>query len=100
MCYRKWAMVVAIVLGAVAGFVGFLPLFAGLRLTKQVTETSNLGHMGALLLSVFASFIILFASTIGCIFIARDLLLPFALAEVAALSVTAICFGVTRLIRK
>ena len=45
-------MAVAIVLGALAGAAGFAPLFAGLRMTRRVTDTSNLGHAGALLLGV------------------------------------------------
>ena len=38
-------MAVAIVLGALAGAAGFAPLFAGLRMTRRVTDTSNLGQM-------------------------------------------------------
>ena len=54
-------MAVAIVLGALAGAAGFAPLFAGLRMTRRVTDTSNL---------------------------------------VVALSVAAIGFGVSNLVRK
>ncbi len=96
----KQVMVAAIVLGALSGVLGFLPLFGGLRLARRVTETSNLGHMGLLLLSVLASFLILFVTLIVCVVTARDLVLPFALAEVLALIVVAIGFGVVKLVRK
>lgn len=96
----KRVMVGAIVLGALSGIAGFLPLIFGLRMTKRVTKTSNLGHMGILLLSVFASFLILFATVMACIVFARELVLSFALAEVLALSVAAIGFGVVKLVRK
>lgn len=96
----KQVMVVAIVLGALSGLAGFLPLLGGLRMTRRVTKTSNLGHMGILLLSVMASFLILFVTVIVCIVTARDLVLPFALAEVLALVVAAIVFGVVKLVRK
>lgn len=56
--------------------------------------------MGILLLSVMASFLILFVTVMICIVTARDLVLPFALAEVLALIVAAIVFGVVKLVRK
>ncbi|HIY82557.1 MAG TPA: hypothetical protein H9823_01720 [Candidatus Rubneribacter avistercoris] len=90
----------AIVLGALAGAAGFVPLFAGLRMTRRVTDTSNIGHAGALLLGVLLSFIVIFVSAIICIVAARDLVLPFVLAEVVALAAVAIGFGVVKLVRK
>ena len=88
-------MAVAIVLGALAGAAGFAPLFAGLRMTRRVTDTSNLGHAGALLLGVLLS-----VTAIACALLAREFVLPFVLAEVVALSVAAIGFGVSNLVRK
>ena len=93
-------MVAAVVLGIIAGVVSFLPLVLGLRATKHVTRTSNFGHMGILLLSLLVSIIILFGALIACILIARDLVFPFSLAEVLALVVAAIAFGVSRVLRK
>ena len=92
-------MAVAIVLGALAGAAGFAPLFAGLRMTRRVTDTSNLGHAGALLLGVL-SVAVLFVTAIACALLAREFVLPFVLAEVVALSVAAIGFGVSNLVRK
>lgn len=93
-------MAVAIVLGVLAGIVGFLPLFGSLQLAKRATKTSNLGHMGSLLLGVLVSFLLLFGAALACILLARNLALPFALAEVLALIVVAIGFGIMRLVRK
>ena len=93
-------MALAIVLGAVSGVVGFLPLFIGLRLTKRVTATSNFGYMSILIISLIISFALLFAFAIICVTVARDVALPFALAEAVALSVVAIAFGVKRMVRK
>ena len=93
-------MIASIVLGAVSGILGFLPLYMGLRLARKATPTSNLGHAGALLLGVLLSFLILVAAFIVCIFVARDLVLPFVLAEVGGLVVSAVAFGFSTLARK
>ena len=93
-------MIAARVLGAVSGILGFLPLYMGLRLARKATPTSNLGHAGALLLGVLLSFLILVAAFIVCIFVARDLVLPFVLAEVGGLVVSAVAFGFSTLARK
>ena len=93
-------MIAAIVLGAVSGILGFLPLYMGLRLARKATPTSNLGHAGALLLGVLLSFLMLVAAFIVCIFVARDLVLPFVLAEVGGLVVSAVAFGFSTLARK
>ena len=69
-------MAVAIVLGALAGAAGFAPLFAGLRMTRRVTDTSNLGHAGALLLGVLLSVAVLFVTAIACALLAREFVLP------------------------
>ena len=93
-------MVVAIVLGAVCGVLGFSPLFMGLRLARKATATSNLGHAGALLLGVLLSFLLLIAAFIVCAVVARDLVLPFVLAEVAGLIVSTVAFGFSTFVRK
>ena len=92
-------MVIAIVCGALAGIVGFLPLLAGLRLTRRVTATSNFGYMSILIIALIVSFAIMFAFAGICIAVARDLAMPFVLSEAVALSVVAIVFGLSRLKR-
>ena len=93
-------MAIAILLGAVLGVVGFIPLFIGLRLTKHVTATSNFGYMSILIISLVVSFVLLFVFAILCAMFFRDVALPFALAEAVGLSVCAIVFGVKRMVRK
>ena len=93
-------MAAAIILGFLAGALGFLPLFIGLRMTKKVTETSNFGHMAILMLALLISFVILFATAIVCINVARDLVLYFVLSEAIGLCVVTIGFGIARAVRK
>ena len=59
-------MAAAIVVGALFGIAGFLPLVAA----------------------------------IAYVALARDLVLPFVLAEVAALCIAAVAFGFSKLVRK
>ena len=95
----KRVMVTAILLGVVVGAVSFVP-YVGLRKAKHATRTSNFGHMTILLLALLVSIVILFGATLVCIFTARDVILPFTLAEVITLAVVAIAFGVWRIVRK
>lgn len=89
-------MIIAVVCGLLAGIVGFVPLLIGLRLTKKVTSTSNFGHMSILIISLVASFVVMFALAILCVAVARDFAMPFVLSEAVALSITAIAFGIVR----
>ena len=92
-------MAVAVVLGALAGAAGFAPLVRSIDLARNATPTSNLGHAGALLLGVLASFTILAVAVVVCIVVARDRTVAFALAEALALIVCAVVFGVHKLVR-
>lgn len=93
-------MAVAIVLGALAGALGFSLLLVGLRLAKNATPTSNLGHMGALLLGVLGSFVVLAGAALGCIALFREYAVPFVLAEAVALSVVAIVYGIAKIVAR
>lgn len=93
-------MALAIVLGVLAGAVGFAPLIFGLHRVKHMTDAGNFGHMGVLMLCLIFSFVLMFAAAILCITLARDLALPFVLSEAVALSLTAVAFGVSRIVRK
>ena len=93
-------MALAIALGVAAGIVGFSPLVFGLYRVRHMTDSGNFGHMGVLMVCLLISFILMFAAALLCISLARDLALPFVLSEAAALSITAIAFGVSRLLRK
>ena len=58
------------------------------------------GARRCLLLGVLLSVAVLFVTAIACALLAREFVLPFVLAEVVALSVAAIGFGVSNLVRK
>lgn len=90
----------AIAVGIIVGVVAFCPLVWGMNKARKATPTSNLGHAGALLLGVLGSFVILAAAVIVCIAAFRDVVVPFVLAEVVALSVAAVVFGVSTLVRR
>ena len=93
-------MAIAIVLGLLAGVVGFAPLLIALRLTRRVTATSNFGYMSILLIGLVISFVLMFAFAIICINVYRDVAMPFVLAEAVALSVVAIGYGISKMVRK
>ena len=93
-------MALAIALGVAAGIVGFSPLVFGLYRVRHMTDSVNFGHMGVLMVCLLISFILMFAAALLCISLARDLALPFVLSEAVALSLTAIAFGVSKLVRK
>ena len=88
----------AIILGAIVGVVAFLPLYGGLRLARRATSTSNLGQLGACLLGLLVSFVLLAAASIVCIAVARPVTLPFVLAEAIALSASAISYGIAKML--
>lgn len=93
-------MFVAILLGIVVGVLGFLPLVAGLRLTRQANAGSNMVSMSMLLLGVLVSMLVLALPLIIVVLNFRDLVFPFVLAEAIALVVAAIVYGVVKLVRK
>lgn len=90
----------AIAIGAVVGAIGFAPLIFGSNQARKASPTSNLGHAGALLLGVLGSFVVLVVPALICIVMARDLAVPFVLAEAGALVIAATAFGVSRLVRR
>ena len=66
-----------IVLGALVGLLGFLPVFVTLRVTRRsdVTNPLTLGLYG------LVGVAILVVGLIACAFLARDQLVGFAIAE-------------------
>ena len=92
--------VVAVLLGLVVGVGCFAPLVFGMNMARKATPTSNFGHAGSLLLGVLISFVILGAATVACVMLARDLAVPFVVAEAAGLIASAVAFGVTKQLGK
>ncbi len=93
-------VVIAIILGALAGLVGFLPLLFGLRMTKKTVSAGVAGSMAVLFLALLVSFVILVMTAVVCIALDRGLGLPFVAAEVVALSTVAIAYGMRTVVRK
>ena len=87
-------------LGAVVGVLAFVPLLLSLKASRNVTKTSNLGYGALLILGVFASLIILFATVLICYFAARDGLIAFALAAAITLILFAIVYGIYTAIKR
>ena len=92
--------VVAVAVGLVIGVGCFSPLVFGMNLARKATPTSNFGHAGSLLLGVLLSLVILGVATVVCILLARDLAVPFVVAEAAGLIAAAVAFGVTKQLGK
>ncbi len=72
-----------IVLGALVGLLGFLPVLVALRVTRRsgATNPLTLGLYG--LVGVAISLVILVVGLLACAFLARDQLIGFAVAEAA-----------------
>ncbi len=81
-------MALAIVIGAVAGLIGFIPLFVALRLSRRSASAAALNAALYGLAGVFVSLIVLVVELIVCAQVARSLVLPFGIAEMLALIVS------------
>ena len=88
-------LVIAIVLGALVGAVGFVPtLKLSTRMRKMMAEKNNVGSVGLLLLSLAVSFLVMILVILVVAKLAKDVLLPFGLALALGLSATAIVYGI------
>ncbi len=87
-------MVLSILLGVLAGVIGFIPLVVALRATKRHPEVGNVGPMLKLFLGLLISFVLL--ALFAILYAATDKgnALPFVLAEAIALSLCAIVYGI------
>ncbi len=95
---------VAIVLGACAGALSVLPFAWGLRRVRMTAVSNDaLGKtnlVGLLLVVTLVSALVLFGSAIAVGVLARELLLPFAVAEIVVLTASTISFSIWRSVRK
>lgn len=96
----KRAMALAIILGALSGALAFLPLYWGLRRARLRVGSSSLGQGASLIIAAVLSFLVLMVATVLCLALARNLLAAFGLAEAIALCVTAIVYGVWKMVRR
>lgn len=82
---QKVGTALGILLGAVMGFLGFLPLFAAIRISRRVTSSKMLASAANALLGCAVSMIVAIAGLLLCSNYAHDLLLSFGCAEIIAL---------------
>lgn len=78
-------MAFAILIGALAGVVGFIPLFVAMRLSRKSISTNVLGTATYGLVGVFVSMIVLAVEIIICSRVASEWVLPFGLSEMLTL---------------
>ena len=78
-------MVLAVVIGIVVGLLSCAPYKLGLSRQRTISAKSNLGYMGWFFISVLLSFVILLVSILVCVVVAREFLLPFAIAAIAVM---------------
>ena len=80
-------MALAILIGAGAGLLGFIPLFIALRLSRRSASATALNAALYGLAGVSVSLVVLIVELIVCAIVARPLVLPFGIAEMLALIV-------------
>jgi hypothetical protein len=78
---------VAVFVGILAGVVGFLPIFAAIRISRRSTSTSVLSAAACGLLGSLVSLIVVVVELLVCSQVARPTLLPFGIAELVSLIV-------------
>lgn len=89
-----------VLLGAIAGVLGFLPLFCALRASKKVSPHSNLGYGALLMLGVFASLLILIVVVLLCYFFAREELIRFVLSTAITLIIITVVYGIYTVVKR
>ena len=91
-------MVAAILVGVLAGVVGFAPYLIAGRLIRRSAKAGGAGQAITLIGAFVLSFAVLAIAVVICVNISRDMALPFALAEVGTLLVATAIFGLRRLL--
>ena len=89
-------MGLAIALGIVVGAAGYVPYVFAKRQSRNTDPSKPLGYTGWFFFAILVSFVVLFAGIAVCAMVAREFVLPFAIAEVAALFALVIVFGLVK----
>ena len=79
------SIALGILLGAIAGFIGFLPLFAAIRISRRVTSVKMLASATNALVGTAVSLALAVAGLLLCSNYAHGVLLPFGCAEIVTL---------------
>lgn len=94
-------MAFAVIVGVLVGLLAFLPMYAGLRVSKRMdASTSAASYLTPVLLAIGGSFVVLVFATAICVIAARAVLVFFALAEAGTLIAAALGYGIARALRK
>ena len=93
-------MVLAVVLGILFGVVGFLPLFAGIRIVKKIPATNTYGFLGLYLGCIFISAILLVVPLLVCSKVAHDVAFAMAIAELVVFIALVAVLGIMRIRQK
>lgn len=91
-------MALAIIIGIIAGIVGFIPLWGAIVAVKRVSSTSNFSHASILMLALFGSILVLFGSAVACVYLDRPDILPFAAGEAGGIIAVALVVGIRKVI--
>lgn len=83
--FDKVSTALGIILGAVAGFIAFLPLFAAIRISRRVTSVKMLASATNALLGTAISLALAVAGLLLCSNYGHDVILPFGCAEIVTL---------------
>ena len=93
-------MVLAVVLGILFGVVGFLPLFAGIRIVKKIPATNTNGFLGLFLGCIFISAILLVVPLLVCSKVSHDVAFALAIAELVVFIALVAILGIMRIRQK
>lgn len=81
------SIAIPIILGILAGAIGFLPIFAAIRISRRSTSTEVMASAICGLLGFLASLAVVVVELLLCSQLAHDVLLPFGISELLALIV-------------
>ena len=87
----------AIILGAMLGAVGFLPLHFALVMRRHAVGATVGIQALTCLVGIGASFLLMAAVSLVFVKVARPFTLPFMLSEAIALCIVAICYGMAKM---
>lgn len=86
-------LVVAIVVGVLVGFLGFLPLLFAIKKIRYVDPTRIDGLIGWFFLSLVLSFVILLCAVLAFRALCASEVIPFAIAEIFTFVIVTIAYG-------
>ena len=89
-------MALVVLMGAIAGFVGFLPLWAALKLMQRSADVGMLSTAAKSLGGVFVSLVLLACAMLACSVFAHDYVGVFGAVELVAFVVFSVAYFMRR----